>query len=165
MIDAATHAAVFLAALIGMEGVAWLTHRYVMHGPLWVLHKSHHEPHDGGFERNDLFGLGFAAIAVALFAYGTRPGWDIAWWAGCGMTAYGALYAMVHDSLVHRRWPGPLRPRGRYLRRLVQAHRLHHAVTTKAGAVSFGFLIPGDITRLRATLRENMRVAATTGPA
>ncbi len=35
---------VFAAALVGMEGVAWATHRWLMHGPLWVLHRSHHAP-------------------------------------------------------------------------------------------------------------------------
>jgi hypothetical protein len=31
-----------------------------MHGFLWVLHKSHHEPRKGAFELNDLFGFIFA---------------------------------------------------------------------------------------------------------
>ena len=43
-----------------MEGVAWVLHKYVMHGFLWVLHKSHHEPRKGVWELNDAFGLFFA---------------------------------------------------------------------------------------------------------
>ena len=35
---------VALAATLAMEGVAYVAHRWVMHGFLWSLHKSHHEP-------------------------------------------------------------------------------------------------------------------------
>ena len=40
-----------------MEGVAWLAHRYLMHGWLWIWHEDHHKPrHEkhGFFEKNDL---------------------------------------------------------------------------------------------------------------
>lgn len=155
MLDPALSAAIFLAALVGMEGVAWSTHRWVMHGPLWCLHRSHHEPRVGRFELNDLFALVFASLAIALFWNGMRPGWpgQVAWWAGAGVTTYGAFYALVHDGLVHRRWPMPRVARRGYLQRLVQAHRLHHAVKSRDGAVSFGFLLPGDARRLARRLR------------
>jgi beta-carotene 3-hydroxylase len=29
-------------AFIFMEFMAWFTHKYIMHGFLWVLHKNHH---------------------------------------------------------------------------------------------------------------------------
>ena len=147
------NAAAFFAALLAMEGVAWAMHRYVMHGFLWSLHRSHHEPRAGWFELNDLFGLVFAAIAIGCFWLGAQPGWTPLWWAAGGVTAYGVLYALVHDGLVHQRWPFRIPPRGRYLKRLYQAHRLHHAVATKEGAVSFGFLAPSDVRRLSAELR------------
>lgn len=39
-----------------MEFMAWFTHKYVMHGFLWSLHKDHHrKDHDSWFERNDAF--------------------------------------------------------------------------------------------------------------
>ena len=39
-----------------MEGVAWFTHKYVMHGFLWVLHKDHHDrSNHSPFEKNDFF--------------------------------------------------------------------------------------------------------------
>ena len=156
MPESALSAVVFFAALVGMEGVAWSTHRWVMHGPLWCLHRSHHEPRAGRFELNDLFALVFASLAIALFWNGFRPGWpgQVAWWAGAGVTTYGALYALVHDGLVHRRWPMPPLGRRGYLRRLVQAHRVHHAVNSRDGAVSFGFLLPGDARSLARRLRE-----------
>ena len=56
------------------------------------------------------------------------------------MTLYGFLYFLAHDGLVHRRWPFRHVPRRGYLKRLYQAHRLHHAVQGKEGCVSFGFL-------------------------
>ena len=46
--------ALTLGTAIGMEGVAWWAHKYVMHGWGWAWHKDHHEPHDNLFEKNDL---------------------------------------------------------------------------------------------------------------
>lgn len=134
----------FLGALIAMEGVAWATHRYLMHGPLWVWHRSHHEPRRGVFELNDLFAVVFAAIAIGLFATGALTRTAALTFAAAGVTAYGALYALVHDGLVHRRFRLPIKAQSGYLLRLVQAHHLHHMTHAKAGAVSFGFLWPRD---------------------
>ena len=153
MLDAVLNASAFIAAFVAMEGVAWAVHRYVMHGPLWILHRSHHAPRAGGMEANDLFGLLFAAVAIALFCVGADQRWSPLWWAAAGITVYGALYALVHDALAHRRWGLPVRARGRYLRGLVQAHRLHHMTRTRTGAVSFGFLAPRNVSRLAAELR------------
>lgn len=147
------NAVAFVAAFAAMEWVAWAMHRYVMHGFLWSLHRSHHRPRKGIFEANDLFGLVFAGLAIALFWLGAEPGLAPLWWAGAGVTLYGAAYALVHDGLVHRRWPMPANPRGGYFKRLIQAHRLHHAVAERDGAVSFGFLLPADPQRLAATLK------------
>jgi beta-carotene 3-hydroxylase len=151
------HALAFAIGLAGMEAVAWTTHRYLMHGPLWRWHRSHHEPRRGVFEANDLFGLIFAAPPIALFALAgalERP-W-LGWLAG-GMTAYGLLYMLVHDGLVHRRFPLPLRARSGYLERLVRAHHLHHLTRSRDGAVSFGFLLAPDPLRLAARLRATRR--------
>ena len=142
--------ALFLVGLIGMEFVAWWTHKYVMHGPLWVLHRSHHEPRRGAFEANDLFAVFFALPSIALIALGTWV-WPPALWLGLGMTAYGALYALFHDGLAHRRFPLPF-PR-KWLRRQVQAHRLHHAVTERDGAVSYGFLWAPSARALKAQMQ------------
>lgn len=155
---------VFAAALVGMEGVAWATHRWLMHGPLWVLHRSHHEPQASWLELNDLFVLGFAAIAIGLFAWGARPGQALAGWGAAGVTTYGVLYALFHDGLVHRRWPMPaVRPDG-YLARLRRAHRLHHAVRARSGAVCFGFLWPTDLGRALRRLRVARARAAAHRP-
>ena len=49
-----------VAAFCAMEIVAWASHKYIMHGFGWEIHKDHHVPHDGMFQRNDLFFLLFA---------------------------------------------------------------------------------------------------------
>ena len=50
MSNAWIYIGLFFAALAGMELVAYLTHRFLMHGPLWFLHESHHRPREGWFE-------------------------------------------------------------------------------------------------------------------
>jgi beta-carotene 3-hydroxylase len=144
---------VAVAAFLAMEGIAWLSHRYVMHGFGWGWHRSHHEPHAGAFERNDLYALFGVALSIGLFLLAGRLESPALQAAATGITAYGVVYAFVHDGLVHQRWPFRYMPRHRYVRRLVQAHRLHHAVRSREGAVSFGFLLVPDPRRLAATLK------------
>lgn len=136
---AAFYLLLFLAAFAGMEGVAYLMHKYVMHGPLWVLHQSHHRPRTGWFERNDLFGVFFSLPSIVLIYLGTHgQPWALA--VGLGMTAYGAAYFGFHDVIVHQRVKLRLRPESRYLQRIIRAHLVHHKTTGKDGAVSFSFL-------------------------
>jgi beta-carotene 3-hydroxylase len=142
-------AAVTLAA---MEIVAWAVHKYVMHGFGWGWHRSHHEPGTGWLEKNDLYALVFAGLSLVLFTI-AADAWPALWWVGAGMAAYGLLYAFVHDGLVHRRFPFAGTPRGGYLKRLVQAHRLHHAAKGRTGAVSFGFLYAPPIRSLKRQLQ------------
>ncbi len=120
------HLALFLAALAFMEGFAWVTHRYVMHGWLWAWHRSHHEPRTGLFELNDLFAVVFATPAIVAIYFGVH---GVPWLLpiGLGITAYGAIYAVFHDGMVHQRFKVPL-GRSRYWKQLIQAHRIHHAV-------------------------------------
>jgi beta-carotene 3-hydroxylase len=143
---------IVLATVAGMELFAWVAHRYVMHGFGWGWHASHHEPRDGWFEANDLYAIVFAGVAIALIWFGTRGAWPLQW-IGAGMTAYGALYFIAHDGMVHRRWPWRWTPRSGYFKRLYQAHRLHHAVQGREGCVSFGFLWAPSAKRLKAQLQ------------
>jgi len=150
----------FLLTIAGMEGVAYAAHRWVMHGPGWVLHASHHAPRTGMFELNDLYAVIFAAPSVVLLWLGVRSGWGGGFAAvGAGIAAYGAIYFGFHDWLVHRRLPHHVVPRGNYLQRIVQAHRLHHAVTSKHGTVSFGFLYAPPV----AALKRQLRASGSTG--
>lgn len=143
----------FVATFLGMEGFAWAMHRYVMHGPLWTWHRSHHEPHDNALERNDLFAVVFAAPAVVLIAVGLHV-WPWALPVGLGVTAYGLVYFFFHDGLVHRRFPTGIDGRSGFWRRRIQAHRLHHAVRTREGCVSFGFLWVRSARALKAELSQ-----------
>nr|WP_263854049.1 sterol desaturase family protein [Sphingomonas parva] len=123
-----------------------------MHGWGWGWHRSHHERREGLFERNDLYGLLFAMISLLLFL--VLPAlWPPLWWVAAGTLVYGLLYTLLHDGLVHRRLPFVKPPRRGYLKRLVQAHRLHHATRGREGAVSFGFLYAPPVARLRGVLR------------
>ncbi len=147
-----------LAVFFLMEGVAWWSHKYIMHGWGWAWHRDHHEPHDKPLEVNDLYAVVGSVVAITLFVIGWATG---LWWVyaiATGVTLYGAVYAFVHDGLVHQRWPFHFMPRNGYARRLVQAHKLHHAVQTKDGAVSFGFVFAPDPHKLRAKLKA-MRAA------
>ncbi|WP_295855631.1 sterol desaturase family protein [uncultured Xylophilus sp.] len=150
---------VVLASVAGMEIVAWATHRWIMHGWGWGWHRSHHEPARGTFERNDLYAIVFAAVAIVLIALGTAGRWPLQW-VGAGMTLYGLLYAIVHDGMVHHRWPWRWVPKSGYLKRLYQSHRLHHAVRGRDGAVSFGFLWAPSPHRLREQLQRAQRTEA-----
>lgn len=144
---------IVVGTVLAMEATATLVHRHVMHGPGWAWHRSHHEPRTGWFEKNDLYALVFAGISLVLFVAGGR--WPVLWWVGLGMVAYGLLYALLHDGLVHRRFAFVRPPRRGYVKRLVQAHRLHHAVHDKDGAVSFGFIYAPRVSRLLDQLRAN----------
>jgi beta-carotene 3-hydroxylase len=144
---------VTLAAFLTMEGWAWFAHKYIMHGWGWGWHKSHHDPNKRGFEGNDLYGLVFAGLDVALFWIGALPGLRWIWFIALGILCYGVMYGVVHDGLVHQRWPLRITPKRGYAKRLVQAHRLHHAVHGRDGGVSFGFLYAPDVRHLKARLK------------
>jgi beta-carotene 3-hydroxylase len=57
---------ILLAGFAGMELVAHLMHKYVMHGFLWSLHKSHHQKGKNFFEKNDYYFLIFATPGILL---------------------------------------------------------------------------------------------------
>lgn len=147
-----------VATVAAMEGVAYVAHRWVMHGFMWWLHKSHHEPRDGVFEANDWFAVIGALPAIAMIFAGSQLGYGTAWmWVGIGVTVYGTIYFSFHDVIVHRRMPLGWVPRGRWMKRIVQAHRLHHVVETKAGTVSYGFIYAPPVRKLKAQLEADGR--------
>ena len=112
---------IVLATVAGTELAAVAIHRHVMHGFGWVWHRSHHEAHDDLLEENDLYAVVFAGFAVALMAAGhwVAP----LFWMSIGLVVYGVLYFMVHDGLVHQRWPFRHVPRRGYLKRLYRPTR------------------------------------------
>lgn len=134
-----------LFILIGfaiMEFSGWFIHKYIMHGPLWNIHKTHHEPSKSFFELNDLFSLLFGSIAVTLIFLGV-DNLDYRFWIGTGISLYGVLYFIIHDVMVHRRAKWFDRPKNSFLLGIFRAHQAHHATNKKHDAVSFGlFIVP-----------------------
>lgn len=147
--------AIVAAAAGGMELFAWWAHKYIMHGWGWAWHRDHHEPHDHTLERNDLYAVVFGTIVIAMFMAGALWSQRL-WWVAMGITVYGAIYTVIHDGIVHQRWFRWVPKRG-YAKRLVQAHKLHHATIGKEGGVSFGFVVARDPARLKAELREQAK--------
>lgn len=159
---------IFLGTVLAMEVFAYVMHRWVMHGPGWFLHASHHRPRTGRFEANDLYTVVFALPSIVLLYGGVNLAWG--GWAsavGAGIAAYGLIYFLFHDVLVHQRVAHRFVSRSTYLKRIVQAHRLHHAVETRKHAVSFGFLYAPRPERLAEKLADNGRrgIRAPTGTA
>ena len=67
--------ALFFGTILAMEAVAYGAHRWVMHGPGWFLHESHHRHREGLFELNDLYALIFAIPSILLLLGGVHLGW------------------------------------------------------------------------------------------
>jgi len=126
---------------IGMEGVAWVAHRYLMHGFLWTLHKDHHKKeHFGFFERNDLFFLIFAAPGITCLAAGTYFGASYALFVGIGITLYGFTYFWVHEIFIHQRFKILRNSESWYFKAIRRAHKMHHKHLDKEHGECFGML-------------------------
>ena len=145
-----------LATVVGavafMELFAWWAHKYIMHGWGWSWHRDHHEPHDKVLEKNDLYAVTFGTIVFFMFLVGYYVS-PFLWWLAFGITLYGLIYTFIHDGLVHQRFFRWVPKRG-YAKRLVQAHKLHHATVGKEGGVSFGFVVAQDPGKLKAELKR-----------
>ncbi|MFN3800958.1 sterol desaturase family protein [Belliella pelovolcani] len=125
-----------------MEFSGWFIHKYIMHGPLWNIHKTHHQPSKSYFELNDLFSLLFGSIAIILILLGLSE-LDYRFWMGTGISLYGISYFFLHDVLIHRRLKWFDKPKNSFLRGIFKAHQAHHATNKKNDAVSFGlFIVP-----------------------
>ena len=131
--------AVTTATFLGMEVVAWGMHKFVLHGPLWFLHRSHHVRHPHRLERNDFFFLFYGLLSMLFIHYGS-PEKDWRFWVGSGIAAYGTVYFFVHDVLIHGRLRFWRKSRNAYLRALNMAHKMHHKTTGRNGSVEFGML-------------------------
>jgi len=124
------------------EFVAWFTHKYIMHGFLWIWHKSHHTMHDHTLEKNDWFAVVFSIPSIALFYFGsvaTRNPYIIS--VGIGILCYGIFYLVFHDVIVHQRLKWRPLKKSQYLKRMINAHYVHHSKHSKEDCEAFGFLI------------------------
>ena len=130
-----------LITFFAMEFVAWFTHKYVMHGLLWILHKDHHQTEPGFFEKNDSFFLIFAVPSAILMMLGIMNGNDIRLFIGIGIAAYGLAYFLVHDIFIHQRFRLFRRTNNTYMRAIRKAHKVHHKHLNKEHGECFGMLL------------------------
>lgn len=125
-------------AFLVMEFMAWFTHKYVMHGFLWVLHKDHHIRDGRAIEWNDVFVIIFATPSILLIYLGVINANNYLLSIGIGISLYGIAYFLFHDVYVHQRIQLFRNFSNRYLRATVKAHLDHH---TPHSNHNFGFLI------------------------
>lgn len=123
-----------------MEGITWLTHRFVMHGFLWYLHEDHHKKGEGFFEKNDAFFLIFAIPCWLCIMLGLQ--YQAYWVAaiGSGIALYGLAYFVVHEVIIHQRFKFFTRSNNTYIRTIRWAHKMHHKHLGKQEGESFGML-------------------------
>jgi len=120
--------------------MAWFTHKYIMHGFLWVLHKDHHhKDHDSWFERNDAFFIFYAVISMSLFYVGGNITWH-GYPLGFGILAYGIAYFLVHDIFIHQRFKIFRNANNWYAKGVRRAHKMHHKHLGKSDGECFGML-------------------------
>lgn len=124
-----------------MEFMAWFTHKYVMHGFLWVLHKDHHQVEPGFLEKNDAFFLIFAIPSATLMIVGTLHGFDFKFYIGLGILLYGIAYFLVHDVFIHQRIKWFRNSDSVYMRGIRRAHKIHHKYLGKEDGKCFGMLV------------------------
>ena len=132
---------VLLITFLTMEFMAWFSHKYIMHGFLWVLHKDHHKKnHNSWFEKNDLFFI-FYAVVSSVFVimwgeYNFWPGLPI----GIGIFCYGLTYFFINDIFIHQRFKLLRNTNNRYAKALRRAHKIHHKHLDRKDGECFGML-------------------------
>lgn len=128
-------------AYLSMECVAWFTHKYIMHGFLWSLHKDHHDKQSKGFfEDNDFFFLIFAIPGILGLYFGMNEKFNSLFWIGLGITLYGFSYFFIHDIFIHQRFKFLRNSNNLYLTAIRRAHKIHHKHLGKENGECFGML-------------------------
>ena len=136
---------IVIATFFFMEFVAWFTHKYVMHGFLWTLHKDHHvktpQQQKSFFERNDSFFVIFAVPGSSFIILGTTiASVSFLFPIGVGITLYGLAYFLMHDIFIHQRIRFLRNSNNAYLKAARRAHKMHHKHITKEDGECFGML-------------------------
>ena len=133
----------FISTYIFMEFVAWFTHKYIMHGFLWVLHEDHHTKRNAHskFELNDSFFIIFAFPSILLIILGSFYGVPYTLPIGLGIMAYGFSYFIVHEIIIHHRIKAFQKLNGTYIKGIKRAHKMHHKHLHKEDGECFGMLI------------------------
>ncbi|GAL87273.1 beta-carotene hydroxylase [Sporocytophaga myxococcoides] len=130
---------IVIIAFASMEAVAWMAHKYIMHGFLWIFHKDHHRPGGYAIEHNDFFFLLFATPAIICFLIGFKE-LSIYFWIATGITLYGLTYFIIHDIFIHQRIKWLKKSNFTYLRAIRKAHKVHHKHLDKEDGECFGML-------------------------
>jgi|TARA_B110000967_G_C18649712_1_gene442728 beta-carotene 3-hydroxylase len=132
---------IIIITFFAMELVAWATHKYLMHGLLWKLHKDHHVvDKNKKFQKNDFFFLIFAIPSMILIYIGYEYQ-NISLFFGLGIALYGLGYFIVHEIIIHQRLRFFKKSNNSYIKSIRMAHKVHHKTLGKYGASSFGMLI------------------------
>lgn len=130
---------IVLLTIAGMEAFSWFIHKYLFHGPLWFIHKTHHQQRHGWFELNDIFSIGFAVLSLWLMWQG-RNTYNAGFFIGLGITIYGLIYFIFHDWFIHNRFKA-FKTTNSYLLSIRRAHKIHHKSTEKMPSEEFGLLV------------------------
>lgn len=134
---------IFVGTFLGMEFMAWFTHKFIMHGFLWKLHQDHHHKrHDSWWERNDYFFLFYAMVSIFCFVRWSYYDFWAGLPLGLGIFAYGLTYFFVHDIFIHQRFKLFRNANNRYARAIRRAHKMHHKHLGKEEGECFGMLLP-----------------------
>lgn len=147
-----------VVAFSATEVLAYVLHRWLFHGLLWRVHRTHHDPahgHGRGLEANDLFSLAFAAVSMGLMWLGrAAPLAHPAFALGVGVAVYGVLYFVLHDLYAHGRL-GRLRLRNPVAQAVKRAHGRHHRSLSPPGQEPYGlFLFPPSFGRRLVRRRD-----------
>ncbi|WP_316801883.1 sterol desaturase family protein [Pedobacter nototheniae] len=138
MISVLLNIFVLILTIIFMETFSWFIHKYLFHGPLWFIHKSHHRHKKGFFEWNDVFALLFAAASLYLM-FNDRNNFGVRFFIGAGISGYGLIYFIIHDWFIHRRLK-TYKSNNKYLLLIRKAHKIHHKNIGKHNGRAFGLL-------------------------
>ncbi len=125
-----------IVGFVGLEIMSIFMHKFLFHGPLWFIHKSHHEKRTGIFEKNDLFSLFFTLVGLGLIFWGQVHS-PFIWGMGLGVSLYGTIYFVIHDLMSHRRFY-PLKTKMAWINFFVFDHRKHHQRVDQEGQGPWG---------------------------
>lgn len=133
--------ALTIFGFIGLEIFSYILHRWVFHGVLWRIHKSHHLATKDAFESNDIFSVIFGLSSILLLVFAEYPlSESIAFPIGLGIAIFGIFYFIVHDLFTHRRFL-PFGSGNKILLTIRAAHQKHHQTANKQGIEPFGLFI------------------------
>ena len=131
-----------------MELFIRYSHQYLWHGPLWFLHKIHHQhPNNETLDENDLLGMGNAVWIILLIAlwsqYPDSKYFVLFGSYFVGLILYGTLVLYLHDGLSHKRFNTFWLPCKKKLRYEAAIHLRHHKTKDNniIGVKPYGFFL------------------------